>query len=712
MERDVLRNAWPEWQAVREIGAGSYGVVYEAVRTDHAIQSRAAVKVISIPQNQFEIDTLRAEGVSANGTKTYLQRIVDDCVSEIQVMEYFKGVQNIVSVEDYKVVEKTDGIGWDIYIRMELLVPFNTYLGDRILTEQEVIKVGEDICSALILCEKNRVIHRDIKPENIFVNQYGDFKLGDFGIARKLENINIGLSRKGTFNYMAPEIERSNHYDSTVDLYSLGLVLYRLMNRNRLPFLNSEVQLTSPNERAAAIRRRMNGEPLPAPSNASEAMTQIILRACAFDPHKRFTSAAEMRDALLRVSNGLYAVKPTARGKLIHFGRRTGEARGNTNRSTVFSPTHSVNEKTMQPTLPIKQDGRIGLLKKERMQTEPQKKKKNTFGKGSKRQDLVGRLLVACTVLAIALAVGGGVYAVSSIILNGQRTRSVSTPSFPTPMPAVEEGTTPEAISTAVPTSVPEVVIAKKHIVNEHGFFKDTAPEEEDFVEGDFVEGDNGGNTDSAKKESGTKGATNKKNSSDKQDSPEETGGNSDGDAGDGNLELAETELKVFDNILSSVKADYRDYIGLTKGQYRERAQKNGFNISNQNDDGFDAVYEDGSNIVIIGWMENYLFYNCIDRPDSSVVKKSLEGIAPDFIRNHIGEDISSLGISSTLIQKFKKATKQIDYVTYEADDLRIGCYNDSTIICFNLYEDSSNLTVSFIVDEDSLADFFSVSTW
>ena len=231
--------------------------------------------------------------------KDVYKRQVNDFVSEIQLMESFKGVQNIVSVEDYKVVEKKDEIGWDIYIRMELLTPFNSYVCDKTLSEQEVIKLGIDLCTALELCARCNIIHRDIKPENIFVNPFGDFKLGDFGIARKLENVTGGLSQKGTYNYMAPEIEKGSQYDATVDLYSLGLVLYRLLNRNRLPFLDTDRQLLNPNERMNAVRRRMDGEPLPPPCDASPAMAQIILCACAYEPGRRFSSAAAMKKALI-----------------------------------------------------------------------------------------------------------------------------------------------------------------------------------------------------------------------------------------------------------------------------------------------------------------------------------------------------------------------------------------------------------------------------
>lgn len=301
---------WPEWQIEKQIGKGSYGVVYQAVRRDNNVESHAAIKVISIPTDSSEVDSLRSEGVDVDGTRTYFKGIVDDFVREIQLMETLKGIQNIVSVEDYKVIERTDSIGWDIYIRMELLTPFNTYIRDRKMTEKEVIKLGCDICTALEICSKRNIIHRDIKPENIFINDFGYFKLGDFGIARKLENMTGGLSQKGTYNYMAPEVANGNTYGASVDTYSLGIVLYRLLNENRLPFLETEQQVLNPNERKNAVERRIKGEKLPKPCNASEQMASLLERACSYNPEQRFKSAEEMKQALISVSQGKYvAVK-------------------------------------------------------------------------------------------------------------------------------------------------------------------------------------------------------------------------------------------------------------------------------------------------------------------------------------------------------------------------------------------------------------------
>ena len=386
MSVEVLKQIWPEWQIEgKPLGKGSFGVVYKAVRRDHSVESYAAIKVISIPADPSEVDSLRSEGLDMNATRTYLQGIVNDFVSEIQLMESLKGMQNIVSVEDYKVVEKSDEIGWDIYIRMELLTSFNTYICDKKLTEEEVIKLGCDICTALEICAKRNIIHRDIKPENIFINDFGYFKLGDFGIARKMENMTGGLSQKGTFNYMAPEVANSSEYDARVDTYSLGIVLYRLLNGNRLPFLDTEKQLLNPNERRNAVDRRLRGEDLPAPCDASPAMADLILSACAYDPNMRFASATEMKQALMSVANGTYQI-----------------AASNLDRTTsVRKAADSYDRTTSVRKAPAAREQKSGQAV-------------NTFGVAPKKKSKIPAVIAA--VLAVVLLVGTGIFAVPKLL--------------------------------------------------------------------------------------------------------------------------------------------------------------------------------------------------------------------------------------------------------------------------------------------------------
>ena len=171
------------------------------------------------------------------------------------------------------------------------------------MNEAHVRRLGMDICRALDLCGKYQIIHRDIKPENIFVSELGDFKLGDFGIARTAEKTMSAMSRKGTYTYMAPEVYKGEAYNASVDQYSLGIVLYRLLNDYRAPFLPAAPNPISFTDREEAQNRRMRGEPFPNPAHASGEMAAVIRKACAFYPQDRFASAADMGEALKQLES-------------------------------------------------------------------------------------------------------------------------------------------------------------------------------------------------------------------------------------------------------------------------------------------------------------------------------------------------------------------------------------------------------------------------
>ena len=235
MEKGVPVSVWPEWQLIEKIGEGSFGKVYKAQRTERRKSFYSAIKIINIPGSQSELNSVRSETGDEQSTRQYFQNLVEECIQEISTMEYFRGNSYIVSVEDFKVMEYLDVIGWEISIRMEYLTSFMDYCAEKQLTEKEVVKLGMDLSKALEYCRKLKIIHRDIKPENIFVSRFGDFKLGDFGIARELERTMSGFSKKGTYSYMAPEMYKGKKYDSRVDIYSLGITIYE-MATGKVPF--------------------------------------------------------------------------------------------------------------------------------------------------------------------------------------------------------------------------------------------------------------------------------------------------------------------------------------------------------------------------------------------------------------------------------------------------------------------------------------------
>ena len=286
---------WPGWETVRLIGRGGFGAVYEIQRelVNETVE-KAALKVITIPQNDSDIEEMRSDGYDDESITATYQSHLRSIVDEYSTMRKMNGSANIVNCDDVHYEAHVDGIGWDVYIKMELLTPLVKCLPDSI-PEEMVVKLAKDLCAALELCRRYDVIHRDIKPQNIFLSDNGDYKLGDFGIAKTVEKT-MGGTKIGTYKYMAPEVYNNQPYGASADLYSLGLVLYWMLNDRRLPFMPQGVPTMGADEEARA--RRFSGEPIPAPRNGSEELKQIVLKACAFDPKDRFESAQEMLSAL------------------------------------------------------------------------------------------------------------------------------------------------------------------------------------------------------------------------------------------------------------------------------------------------------------------------------------------------------------------------------------------------------------------------------
>ena len=290
-----------DWKIKREIGEGSFGTVYEIERQEASRYYRAAAKVISIPKSRHEYMEMLDEEASEENVTAYYKSLVDDVIEECDLMERMKGDSHIVSYEDHRVIQEQDGIGWTIQIRMELLKPLAKYLGEREILVSDIIQLGIDICQGLETCQKFNVIHRDIKPENIFISDTGNYKLGDFGVSKVLGRSELAVSKKGTQMYMAPEVYRGEQYDATVDIYSLGLVLYRLMNNNRFPFLPPAPELIRYQDKEKALQKRLSGENLPYPCNAGKHFGSAILRACSFRASDRYQTPRQMRIELERL---------------------------------------------------------------------------------------------------------------------------------------------------------------------------------------------------------------------------------------------------------------------------------------------------------------------------------------------------------------------------------------------------------------------------
>ena len=249
----------------RLLGEGGFGEVYEVSNKLLDMEIKRAVKVIHVPDED----------------------ILNKIKRKMQIVIQLGDHDNIVSIENY--TYKPGEQGGDLLILMELLTSLTTKLKSDTLSHDEVKKLGIHICRALILCNEHNVIHQDIKPANIFISKNGDYKLGDFDVAR-IKNDDPNRTFAGTPYFMAPEVNNRVNYDFRTDIYSLGLTMYYLLNENCLPFQNDNDN--------SFLEQRMKGEVITMISDVDPALSSIVLKACAYNPDDRFANAADMCEAL------------------------------------------------------------------------------------------------------------------------------------------------------------------------------------------------------------------------------------------------------------------------------------------------------------------------------------------------------------------------------------------------------------------------------
>ena len=295
-ERD-LQSVWPQWNIVRLLGEGSFGEVYEIQRNEYGRVSKCALKILRRDNRSYNQGNAYVNISHSNTSEEFINTVL----KEIDIMEKLKGAPNIVAIEDYEVVRNPDSCA--VLIRMELLRNLGDFITARQqITITDIIRIGTDICNALEFCEGQNIIHRDVKESNIFYSDMGMFKLGDFGISRQLSDYLLNsatMTSAGTISKMAPEVYNRERYDNRVDIYSLGIVLYSLLNYGRPPFYPMYPQEVSAEAAYAADMKRIKGAAIPPLPGVDEQLNRIICKACHPKPSGRYRTASEFREELL-----------------------------------------------------------------------------------------------------------------------------------------------------------------------------------------------------------------------------------------------------------------------------------------------------------------------------------------------------------------------------------------------------------------------------
>ena len=258
----------------------------------HPESGRAFVlKHISVPAGVEQVEALLLTGAysSEEEANAYYRKEAEALVQEAENRKRLLDCPYILPFLGVQ-MEKKEGVGYEIYAVMPKRNSLETYLGENAVSHLRGLNMGIDLCEALSALREEGYVHGNLKPGNVFFSDTGRFLLGDFGLISTEDIQYAVLPEQYRSCYSAPELSSlMGGLNSTVDIYSLGMILYRIYNGNHAPF---EDEQTSPQE---ADAKRIAGEALPAPIYADYELAGIICKACAFDPAERYQTPDEMR---------------------------------------------------------------------------------------------------------------------------------------------------------------------------------------------------------------------------------------------------------------------------------------------------------------------------------------------------------------------------------------------------------------------------------
>lgn len=253
------------YRIMRTLGEGGMANVYLA--HDLILNRDVSIKTLRLDLSNDEktINRFRREALAA--TELTHPNIVD-----VYDFDEEDGMQ-------YLVMEYVDGMDLKTYIKRNFPIPL-----------QQVIKILKQVLSAVSEAHKAGIIHRDLKPQNILIDNQGNAKISDFGIA--MTNSELGMTQTntifGSVHYLSPEQTRGGMATDKSDVYSLGIILYEMLV-GKVPFAGE-------NAVAIALQHSQSQIPLVRDFDDSipQALENVVLKATAKDPAERYPSVDAM----------------------------------------------------------------------------------------------------------------------------------------------------------------------------------------------------------------------------------------------------------------------------------------------------------------------------------------------------------------------------------------------------------------------------------
>lgn len=291
MNEQDIKKILPEWTLSYIISEKRGEKLYQAEKQSGDTTKYSTIRAINIPADKEELEEMRAEFPQEDELKKHIEEKMKRKKAELQLLRSLCAKPGIVSMRESYDISNNDETSYLIVARYDYIETLDSYIRSNGLTIGAAIRMGIDVCKGLENIRKLEKVHGNVRPENIYVNDNGRFKLGGFDIDLIENRKTIADDDYSFLRYAAPEMCSGGRKIFASDVYSLGLVLYRILNGGKLPFENEYSQ-------EKAVKMRLSGEPIPRPAYNAGKLTDVVMKACSYDPKDRYVTGYYMRKAL------------------------------------------------------------------------------------------------------------------------------------------------------------------------------------------------------------------------------------------------------------------------------------------------------------------------------------------------------------------------------------------------------------------------------
>ncbi len=270
-------------------------------------ETEASLWVVDFPASNDDYYILMENGMTEEQAVEFFRQAADDFVGSIQQHLKTNECPNLLSVDAVQLLDggEEGNKQQTVLILTKKVRSLQAIIDHYFFSQEETVRLGMHLCTAVAYIKSNELPRRLITIDNIFVDDDGNYSLGCFG-------------NEADTRFISPEEHRGDSTVYNADVHSIGVILYTLLNGNRLPLLPKNLQNPSEEDIAYAVQNRHAGLPLPPPTNSSAALTGIVLKACAYKSKARFSDVNELLATLECLRTGHVVVMSAEDAKKEH----------------------------------------------------------------------------------------------------------------------------------------------------------------------------------------------------------------------------------------------------------------------------------------------------------------------------------------------------------------------------------------------------------